>query len=454
VVVVLWLLALTSGPAQALAPGLRLLDVKRITWGFDSDRVINPCFTPDGRMIVFNGRRAQTPDGEGGDAHDALYIINRDGTELMRLRSGDIPILNPVCSPDSFRICFSTGSLVYEYSISTDWTTRLLTDALPDQASATYSPDGRNLLYCSTQGLKQAPLDELRTSEPPGSLPASRQDSTLLLPSASPCDREPVYSPDGESIACVWSDAGGNSGLVLMPSDGSGREPLVQGKVELSRPRWSPDGRFLVYEGTASGIQGTFVFDMSTRAVTSLASEGLGPVLSVSFAPDGQSVVFVMRNDSGQDLYTATVSDERGAMSDEFSVQHSALSTSISSLPFSKGDSLAPVAESLDTSIDRSAYRIVVFAGDSDEGRTFMERLKRAGYDNADNYVTSNPTGTSGIKHDIATPSPLAPLPLEEGKGARVLAEIVALARQYLELDLTPVGEPRLPPTSIYISLP
>lgn len=65
---------------------------------------------------------------------------------------------------------------------------------------------------------------------------------------------QPRISPDGRTIAFI-SDRAGQNNLWLMDADGSNPRPVfTDNAVRVTRPRWTPDGRFIVVERRPGGI--------------------------------------------------------------------------------------------------------------------------------------------------------------------------------------------------------
>ena len=102
-------------------------------------------------------------------------------------------------------------------------------------------------------------------------------------------DIEPVWSPDGTSIAFV-SDRDGDFELYVMRADGSDLRQLTFNEAEDRLPRWQPIGAYLVYSSDVNGqwdlfsisADGTFV-----RQITNDPSDERGP------QPEGDETVTV-----------------------------------------------------------------------------------------------------------------------------------------------------------------
>ena len=105
--------------------------------------------------------------------------------------------------------------------------------------------------------------------------------------------RDPAVSPDGSRVAFVTNNLGAMS-LCVMPLDGGKHRVLHAGKKsdQIYTPRWSPDGRHLVYsrwrEGGNRDIYLMEVATKQTRRLTNDRAMDLDPV----FSPDGARVYF------------------------------------------------------------------------------------------------------------------------------------------------------------------
>ena len=120
-------------------------------------------------------------------------------------------------------------------------------------------------------------------------------------------ERDVVVSPDGRWIAYAETrDEDAN--LYLRPvaaTDGAGPEEraLTTGPAKDLSPRWSPDGRRLLFRSDRDG-KGTelFTLELSSGAITQLTDDDAF-VNDASFSPDGERVLY--RSDVGgsPDLY-------------------------------------------------------------------------------------------------------------------------------------------------------
>jgi Tol biopolymer transport system component len=112
-------------------------------------------------------------------------------------------------------------------------------------------------------------------------------------------DMQPRFSPDGRRIVFV-SDRSGDENLYLINADGTGLRPLTEG-VESSylSPVWSPDGRYIVVSRTATllpGAEKLWIYHVDGGRGLPLAE---GPpairMMGPAFAPDGRYVYYAYR---------------------------------------------------------------------------------------------------------------------------------------------------------------
>jgi acylaminoacyl-peptidase len=104
-------------------------------------------------------------------------------------------------------------------------------------------------------------------------------------------------SPDGRRIAYVRNSMDvmkdrRRSQIWLIDADGGDHRPLTSGGREFA-PRWSPDGRRLVYAAAEANSVQLYLRWMDTGATTQLAQLLRAPG-SVAWSPDGRSIAFTM----------------------------------------------------------------------------------------------------------------------------------------------------------------
>ena len=105
-----------------------------------------PDFSPDGKRILF-------PHDMTGALE--LYVINADGTGLTQITQDGLFHAAPRWSPDGSQIVFATvgkyGLLVIATVRSGGTDTKLLTTPVWESLGASYTPDGKHIVFSSQQ---------------------------------------------------------------------------------------------------------------------------------------------------------------------------------------------------------------------------------------------------------------------------------------------------------------
>lgn len=218
----------------------------------------NPKLSPDGTKLVYQN------DTDGHDRY-AIWVMNADGSQPKRLTQKEG--MYPNWSPDGKTIVF-TGRRSGVWEILTVSASggeeALLTENRKSAkkpgwgATCTYSADGTQLLYSYVREKVLYRMD-LKSGE------------VSAISSTNESVTHPIVSPDGKRIAANRK-TGEVYKLVTMSTSGTDIQEIVSNVVSYSPPAWSPDGKTLLFAGMVNGNQEIFKVDLETGKETRLTN--------------------------------------------------------------------------------------------------------------------------------------------------------------------------------------
>jgi Tol biopolymer transport system component len=165
-------------------------------------------FSPDGKYLAFTAQR---------NGKDVLYLL--DVAKRTTVRRYDLPlevVLSPSFSPDGQQIVVSgnVGGLTDLYTVNVDGTNaRRLTNDKFAELQPQWSPDGKSIAFATDRGA-ETDLDILKFGRwqiATFDLATSRID---VLPRQDGLNLNPMWAPDGKSIAFI-SDRAGTPNIFL-----------------------------------------------------------------------------------------------------------------------------------------------------------------------------------------------------------------------------------------------
>jgi serine/threonine protein kinase/Tol biopolymer transport system component len=296
----------------------------------------DPAWSPDGRRLLFMQR----------DAPDRLVLATAavDGSDrrILLRNSGLYPFLGPPAwSPDGKQIAVirSTGGATGEIwivPVSGEPPRRLswdpVTVANDDPA---FAPDGRGVIHSSNRGgatnLWLLPLDgsravRLTTGPGPDQSPTVARDGTIAFVNSrwretlllhdlrSRTTRPlltharflwaPVFSPDNLELAFSRSEVDGSWHIWVTSTSGDGVRRLTSSSSGEVYPRYTPDGKSVVYH-TWDGPHRIWRAPRDGGpAVAVTSGKGAGETYA-DVSPDGQWLAYARADERSEHLYLA-----------------------------------------------------------------------------------------------------------------------------------------------------
>ena len=245
-----------------------------------------------------------SPDGEklavavAGEGGDDLWLYDLSRRTSSPLSRGAQMVVWPTWMPDGRSVLFGgfAGGRVWSVhrvsATETSTPQRVLPEIAESQWPCAISPDGRWLLY--TQRLKDGTSDLYIA-------PIDRPSETTPLMQTPVSEFEGQFSPDGRWLAYL-SDESGPFELYVR------RWPIGPDRVQLSNggaaaPKWSADGRELVYRGSDAlmSVQLTERDGELAPSVPRPLFALTDPALSTSFAVSRDSQRFLFARATGRD---------------------------------------------------------------------------------------------------------------------------------------------------------
>ncbi len=239
------------------------------------------------------------------DGNPEIYIMQADGSGLLRLTNDPAFDDSPTLSPDISQVVFLSArddpdptfpDLKYEiYLVDIDGQNlHRLTETETGEDHPAWSPDGSKIIF-------DADYDgdgfyEIYTIDPDGT------NLTRLTENAAN-DQFADWSPDGQQIA-FSSDRNGNWDIFVMNADGSNQQALTDSPDWELFPAWSPDGDQIAFNGLAPNSGNTDVFIMTADGNDILQlTDSLGFDENPVWSPDGSLIAFQTQRDGNFEIY-------------------------------------------------------------------------------------------------------------------------------------------------------
>ncbi|MGD9900905.1 MAG: hypothetical protein AB7T22_17400 [Calditrichaceae bacterium] len=240
-------------------------------------------------------------DGDG-----EIYIMNADGSNLIKLTDNSVNDIEPVFSPDGSKIAFNSWgyqapSEIYVMDADGSNIVQVTHDPVNinyGENRPSWSSDGTSLVF---ESYRDAESEDNGTTIINANLYIANADGSggdFRITNHLFYDGEPSWAPDDSKITFVHAQVDTinnnlySSGYQIHVMDANGTNWVKLTTIGSSNlcPKWSPDGSNIVY----SSDEGISVVNLN-GIYSNLVGYGSNP----SWSPDGTKIIF----DGANDLY-------------------------------------------------------------------------------------------------------------------------------------------------------
>jgi Tol biopolymer transport system component len=246
-----------------------------------------------------------------------IFSVNADGTGLREVTRGGARIDNAEAesSPDGRFVVFQhgphNGDMEIDSMRSDGRGVRRLARCTVCRWSTdpSFSHDGRSIVFARWSRGGQVAIWRMRSDGTDQHVvvragkgrPRDQPDyyPTVPAPKRAFVD-QPVLSPDGRFLAYRGSTAQGQTGIFVATVDGDNARAITPPGVHASRPRWSPDGKLILFyttdkddlqPGRSANLEVISPDGTGLRALTH-STGGTIQNYEASWSPDGNWITF------------------------------------------------------------------------------------------------------------------------------------------------------------------
>jgi Tol biopolymer transport system component/DNA-binding winged helix-turn-helix (wHTH) protein len=281
-----------DSPSFLVSLSVDSLEAKPITHPNDSwDGDFTPAFSPDGKMIAFV---------RGSDlGNRRLYVMNSDGGEPKQLTTTEQQFHGISWTSDGSAIIFSSnaGGVVSLWRVPVSGGTAQRLPFGSDKAyTPAISPKGNILAYSQGAPTWSTMRVDLKSPRTPA----------IKLTSSKGHDFAPRFSHDGKNIVFqswrsgtqeIWSSPSATTDLIQLTSFNG---PMA------GSPSWSPDDSLIAFDSRADGPSHIFVMNANGGAVRRVTSGEFTDILP-DWSHDGRWIYFASKRSGKWQIWKTSI---------------------------------------------------------------------------------------------------------------------------------------------------
>jgi Tol biopolymer transport system component len=451
-----------------------LSNVRQLT--FEGRRSGEGYFSPDGRQLIFQSEREPgNPfyqiymlDFETGDTHRVSPGVGKTTCSYFRPNSDEVIFASTHHDPNAvekqkaeLERRASGKQKRYEWDYDEEFeiyaarrdgsNLRRLTHARGYDAECAFSPDGKQIVFCSMRDAyppeKLSPEDRARLDKDPswfGEIYIMNADGSepRRLTNWPGYDGGPFFTPDGQRIVWRHFDEKGNADVYTMALDGSDRRRVTDFGSMSWAPYFHPSGKYIVFTSNKLGFSNfeLFIGDAGgerepVRVTFTDGFDGL-PV----FSADGKKLCWTSNRGGGQSqLWLADWNDEAARKAIEAAPKHSQSAPSSAAAQSSPEKKHASETTSVSDNGDAAAFSAEITKADLQREVEWLADEKRDGRMTGSPGAQATADWLAGYFRNVGLKSfdGSYTLPFEFNAGERVIPEKNKLVEFRYEGDLS-----------------
>ncbi len=248
---------------------------------FEGERLTNPRSSHDGRYLAVNRRDPHH--------HEDIVIVDavtlKEVSTIRRLPSDH----SMSWSPDGKRLYFTQADLrggfnlyqdIYSYDLEEDSVVRITKNVRTKDIDV--SPDGSRIAFVKVvklhQNLAILSIEDKDTVE-------------VFTDTKAPALSGPRWSPDGRYIVYSRRDNSGSTSIELFTLKTKNTATIIKDRHNNIYPTWSPDGRYIVFTSDRTGVYNLFAYSMENKQVFQV-THVLGGAFQADISGSGDRIVF------------------------------------------------------------------------------------------------------------------------------------------------------------------
>lgn len=255
----------------------------------DGDTTV--AFSPDGRTLAFVRSHNLVGDVDVYLAPGDIYLAPVAGGNAVRLTFGEKTINGLAWTPDGAELVFSSqrGESGRPILWSVPAAGGTPTPIVERTGDAVFDPSisGQGNRLAFAQMSYDFNIYRVEFTGQPGGRRKAGTPTSLI--SSTRTESDPRFSPDGRRVVFI-SNRSGNSNMWVCDADGKNPAQLTDG-LYVDMPSWSPDGRLVAFNSVAGGNSDIYAIGSDGGAVRRLTTDSSAET-SPSWSPDGRWLYF------------------------------------------------------------------------------------------------------------------------------------------------------------------